>query len=951
MYYKNIYIRDFGIFKNQQLNNLSKNLVVIGGKNRAGKSTFLKLLRYLPYGLPQNSSIPPANKEYYIEAEMKSENENYQLYLKGFSDTKVIKNNNKEYSRSKLFNQLDFISYKQLFTISINELQKISKIKTKNNQKKQLYSILLGAGMSELLKLPELSTKYFNYAKNIGGKLGDPSVALFKSDYNNIKNAEEIRDKALLEITEYNQKKDELKENNSELKKKRKEIETAEERYFILDLLKNNYELIEKTANFKIKLNNIDSEVKEFNSENFEKSRIYQEKLAEENEKLLNEKKQLLEFLKQEKLTDFLEVIEKNAAQIDYFWHKEDLLIEKIKNYKKEERRLNDSFSNLSIELKEMSSLWKKPLKELENIKIDLIKENELKNLLIKFENLDLEINNLENKLDELKEKIENEKIKLKSLKFQNPKYVLKITYIVLAFSLSILGISFIFDLSQLKYFALITALAAYLYHNSNYKTSKANEEKESEIKSSIKIIENKIKNIQNKLENKNYELNIIENKLSEISKNLGLKNKGNFRYLESYFREIKNKKKQYLNLKNEKKQLQIKNEKINNELEELIFIREEISPFVKLNFNIRTDNDLINNYQILFEDLKKLKKIKDQSFNYLRKEESYYLLAEEAKAFLGDFEAQKNLMKRLESYYFKAKKAEDYKELKEELTYKKSQLKNTLNSSNRIKEILQKNKKEANKSYYQLFLDIYNKFSSVNMIKKEMNSLEKKILEQKTKKKNLEENITTLKNELKRLSSSTKIEKAQEKINNAQNNLEKKAHRYAVNKSVYLIIKKLHSKILEQAEKKLLAPASDILAKISSDYYKDIKTADNIEESDFKVIDYKGEEISSVNHLSQGSLEQLFLSIRLSRIKEIKPALPVIIDDSLVNFDRDHLYQTVKIISELAKTHQIFLLSCHPHLISYVDKLNDKKQYWKIEDGNFELTSKEKLISHLNYR
>ncbi|MFW6229945.1 MAG: AAA family ATPase [Halanaerobium sp.] len=48
MYYKKIYIRDFGIFQNQTLNNISKNLVVIGGKNRAGKSTFLKLLRYLP---------------------------------------------------------------------------------------------------------------------------------------------------------------------------------------------------------------------------------------------------------------------------------------------------------------------------------------------------------------------------------------------------------------------------------------------------------------------------------------------------------------------------------------------------------------------------------------------------------------------------------------------------------------------------------------------------------------------------------------------------------------------------------------------------------------------------------------------------------------------------------------------------------------------------------------
>ena len=254
MHYKKIYIRDFGIFNNQNLDDISNKLVVIGGKNRAGKSSFLKLLRYLPYGLPQDNSIPPAASNYYIEAELEKENTSYNLSLEGFSKPRVLDEKQREHSAVELFNQLDQLTYQHLFSISLDELQHLSKIAGGKKKEKRLYSILLGAGFSELVRVPELADKYYNRAVDTGGKRGDPSVADFKPYYNQIREAEDDRDEALLEVKEFSNKREELLKKQSSLQKLNEKIESVENEYILIDLLKNNYSELQEIEAVEQKL-------------------------------------------------------------------------------------------------------------------------------------------------------------------------------------------------------------------------------------------------------------------------------------------------------------------------------------------------------------------------------------------------------------------------------------------------------------------------------------------------------------------------------------------------------------------------------------------------------------------------------------------------------------------------------------------------------------------------
>src|SRR5690554_3615321 len=64
---RRMWIGDFGILREQLVDKINDGVVVIGGLNRAGKSTFMQLLKHIGYGFPQGGHLPPANSRYFVE--------------------------------------------------------------------------------------------------------------------------------------------------------------------------------------------------------------------------------------------------------------------------------------------------------------------------------------------------------------------------------------------------------------------------------------------------------------------------------------------------------------------------------------------------------------------------------------------------------------------------------------------------------------------------------------------------------------------------------------------------------------------------------------------------------------------------------------------------------------------------------------------------------------------
>ena len=62
----------------------------------------------------------------------------------------------------------------------------------------------------------------------------------------------------------------------------------------------------------------------------------------------------------------------------------------------------------------------------------------------------------------------------------------------------------------------------------------------------------------------------------------------------------------------------------------------------------------------------------------------------------------------------------------------------------------------------------------------------------------------------------------------------------------------------------------------------------------------------------SDGTVDQLYLALRLAVAEELTPDAPLVLDDAMVRFDDDRLATALNILDEMAENKQVILFTCH---------------------------------------
>ncbi len=76
---------------------------------------------------------------------------------------------------------------------------------------------------------------------------------------------------------------------------------------------------------------------------------------------------------------------------------------------------------------------------------------------------------------------------------------------------------------------------------------------------------------------------------------------------------------------------------------------------------------------------------------------------------------------------------------------------------------------------------------------------------------------------------------------------------------------------------------------------------------------------ISVRSKLSKGTINQLYLSIRLGIIESLEKdgiKLPIILDELFSNWDEDRLDETLEVIKEIANERQVIIFTCNPWMV-----------------------------------
>ena len=212
--------------------------------------------------------------------------------------------------------------------------------------------------------------------------------------------------------------------------------------------------------------------------------------------------------------------------------------------------------------------------------------------------------------------------------------------------------------------------------------------------------------------------------------------------------------------------------------------------------------------------------------------------------------------------------------------------------------------------------------------------SLEEKLFEIETQLDERRETLGRLEAEREELASSRKAASLRFERDQADAALDQLAVDYLAAGLAAEAIESVRVQIEENAQPATLRRASEYLAQLTVGRYPEL-TVDRDERLLF-ALDDEGESWP-IETLSTGTREQVFLAVRLAIADEFAEdggALPLVLDDVLVNFDQDRTAAALETLGEVSDTgQQVVLFTCHRHVAKLLESQGREAQRMPVRD------------------
>jgi uncharacterized protein YhaN len=177
---------------------------------------------------------------------------------------------------------------------------------------------------------------------------------------------------------------------------------------------------------------------------------------------------------------------------------------------------------------------------------------------------------------------------------------------------------------------------------------------------------------------------------------------------------------------------------------------------------------------------------------------------------------------------------------------------------------------------------------------------------------------------EMKHLGADNRLTVAQLELGCVERKIEAIARRWQILSMASCLLEDVCSTFERERQPETLREASSFLAQLTNGKYKRIWTP--LGTNQLKIDDNSGNPLP-LDVLSRGTREAVFIALRLSLAAAYARRgvmLPLVLDDVLVNFDRDramHAAQTLRTFAELG--HQVMMFTCHEHIVEIFHDIN----------------------------
>jgi uncharacterized protein YhaN len=183
-------------------------------------------------------------------------------------------------------------------------------------------------------------------------------------------------------------------------------------------------------------------------------------------------------------------------------------------------------------------------------------------------------------------------------------------------------------------------------------------------------------------------------------------------------------------------------------------------------------------------------------------------------------------------------------------------------------------------------------------------------------------QDIGETRNELEKLSSDDDLVDRQNELESQKQELKLLAETWASYRSALVLIDAAKKRYEKNRQPGVIRSAENLFSKITNGTYSHIiKSIDN---DDILVEDAQHKR-KSVQEMSRGTLEQLYLAMRFGLIDEYESRsepLPAVLDDVFVNFDDERDERLIKVLKQFGQQRQVIVLTCHKRSLEAYKKI-----------------------------
>lgn len=394
-----------------------------------------------------------------------------------------------------------------------------------------------------------------------------------------------------------------------------------------------------------------------------------------------------------------------------------------------------------------------------------------------------------------------------------------------------------------------------------------------------------------------------IEKEKINIKENIKKESIEKINLIKKEINEIKNNNKNILEKYLEKKEINNRNKKIKNKE------KNKLNKKLIINFIILI---IINILQFII--------IKNKIFNYIflltvpiDLTFSIILINNKNKKIKNKEKTEKNNFEKINQEIINLENQKNILEKNDiELEDEINKLKNNFNLKINLEKEKIKNKysKKIEKNKIDNYLNLF-ELEKINFelenLKKEINNLKLKLHSLDLDKKNIEPKLDNL----------SKIEEELVYNNEQKVNLQK------LNLSIMLakqILEKSYDEMKNSVTPKFTENLSKNISKITSGKYSKVK----FNEETGLVVELENGDNVLAEKLSVGTIDQLYLSLRLSMVDELsEEKIPILLDEAFAFYDNSRLENILKYLNENYKNRQIIIFTCTDREKNILNKNN----------------------------